>query len=377
MRIIFLNTDYPSFLRSLYRRQRLLAFRAYDRQMSARNASLFGTADFMSRHFRDLGHDAVDIHANNRPLQEAWMEESAIRCWINRFKALCILAPGKFGGYRVPLHSSDARFWEILRAQIRAFAPDVTYNHDPSGIPAGMLKSLLPSDCALVAQIASPRNPDTEWHLYDLVISSLPNFVEAFRKEGIRAEYLPLSFEGNILNVLTPPQRDIPLSFVGSITRAHRERAVFLETIARETDIAIWGDGVDTLPSDSALVGRYREMAWGRDMFMLLARSQITINKHIDVSENYANNMRLFEATGMGACLVTDWKENLGELFEPGREVVAYRSTEECLALIRHYRTRSEECAQIARAGQTRCLRDHTYSKRMAQLAQILVHQFG
>ena len=41
--------------------------------------------------------------------------------------------------------------------------------------------------------------------------------------------------------------------------------------------------------------------------------------------------MRLFEATGSGACLVTDWKENLGELFEPDVEVVTYRSVAECV----------------------------------------------
>ena len=46
------------------------------------------------------------------------------------------------------------------------------------------------------------------------------------------------------------------------------------------------------------------------------------------MAKSYANNMRLYEATGVGALLVTDWKENLGEMFEPGKEVVAYRSPE-------------------------------------------------
>ncbi len=305
------------------------------------------------------------------------MKERVSLPWIDWFKTLCILAPGKVGDYLVPLHSSDSRFWEILSTQIRAYTPDIVYNHDPSGISAGLLKPMLPPGCALVAQIAAPRNPDTEWHLYDLVISSLPNFVAAFRSEGISAEYLPLSFEVRILNGLPSLVRDIPLSFVGSITRAHHDRAIFLETVARETDIAIWGDGVGTLPSNSAVRRRYREMAWGLAMFTLLGRSQITVNKHIDVSEDCANNMRLFEATGMGACLVTDWKENLEELFDPGHEVVAYHSTEECLALIQYYRTHSEERERIARAGQARCLRDHSYSKRMGELAQILTRRFG
>jgi spore maturation protein CgeB len=108
-----------------------------------------------------------------------------------------------------------------------------------------------------------------------------------------------------------------------------------------------------------------------------LRRSQFTLNKHIDVSEGYANNMRLFEATGMGACLVTDWKENLAELFEPGKEVVAYRSTEECLDLLRHFSAHQVERMAIAAAGHARCLAEHCYERRMNQLADILQRRFG
>ena len=87
--------------------------------------------------------------------------------------------------------------------------------------------------------------------------------------------------------------------------------------------------------------------------------------------------MRLFEATGMGACLITDWKENLSELFEPGKEVVAYRSGEECLDLIRYYKARDDARERIAEAGHARCLRDHTYQQRMSDLAALLERYFG
>ena len=41
--------------------------------------------------------------------------------------------------------------------------------------------------------------------------------------------------------------------------------------------------------------------------------------------EDNATNMRLFEATGCGAMLITDAKQNLGDLFSVGVEIVAYR----------------------------------------------------
>src|SRR6185437_9436706 len=368
LRILLLNTDYPTFLRSLYRRRPGLAYRSFERQLGARNASLFGTADFMSHHLRAAGHEAIDVHANNRPLQEAWMAES-----VARFPALRrLLRRGP-----VVLAADEPRFYDILAAQIAAFRPSVVYNHDIAGIPADRLAALKPPGCALVGQIASPLDPDIGWRHYDLVVSSLPNYVASFRQRGITTAYLPLAFESRVLERLRPSRRDIPLSFVGSVTAAHRDRMTFLERMCAESPVEVWGDGAAALPAGSAIRRRHRGAAWGEAMYGLLARSQITLNKHINISEGYANNMRLFEATGVGACLLTDWKENLGELFEVGREVLAYRSAEECLDLARRYARDEAGRERIAAAGTARCLRDHTYERRMAQLAGILEQHFA
>ena len=376
VRILFLNTDYPSFLCTLYAEQSGLALREYAAQLAARNASCFGTADFMSRYMPAHGVDAIDVHANNRPLQEAWLASCGLNIsgWMTRGAS----AYG-FGRLRCRFVTFDCRhprFKAVLAEQIAAFRPSVVYNHDPGGIPADWLKSLLPPACALVAQIASPRDPSVNWRAYDLVVSSLPNFVAAFRREGVAAEYMPLAFEPAVLRRLGPLPRDVPLSFVGSLSPAHGERLHFLETLAAQSAVAIWGDGADRFARESALRTRHRGPAWGMEMFRVLARSEITLNKHIDISENYANNMRLFEATGMGACLITDWKENLQELFEPGKEVLAYRSVEECLDLMRYYGAHTSEREGIALAGQARCLRDHSYERRMAELVALLKRRF-
>src|SRR5262245_33429671 len=72
MRILVLNADYPRFLAWLYRHEAGLERAPYAAQMAARNASLFGVADFYSRNFAALGHEAAEIHVNNPWLQAAW-----------------------------------------------------------------------------------------------------------------------------------------------------------------------------------------------------------------------------------------------------------------------------------------------------------------
>jgi spore maturation protein CgeB len=107
-------------------------------------------------------------------------------------------------------------------------------------------------------------------------------------------------------------------------------------------------------------------------MYRVLARSRITINTHIDVADGYANNLRLYEATGMGALLVTDRGRNLADLFEEGVEVIAYENAAECRDLIRYYLDRTDEASAIAAAGQERTLASHTWDDRMARLVGIL-----
>jgi len=74
----------------------------------------------------------------------------------------------------------------------------------------------------------------------------------------------------------------------------------------------------------------------------------------------------------MGTLLITDWKANLREMFEPGRDVIAYHTFEECAELIKYYLEHEKEREAIAKAGQQRTLREHTYYHRVRELLDIL-----
>jgi spore maturation protein CgeB len=82
--------------------------------------------------------------------------------------------------------------------------------------------------------------------------------------------------------------------------------------------------------------------------------------------------MRLFEATGAGAMLITEAAPNLADYFEPGHEVVTYDGPADLMEKLRHYLEHDEERKRIAAAGQARSLRDHSYGKVIARLSEIL-----
>ena len=364
MRFLIVDTDYSEFLEWFYSAHRGLARRCYAEQMRIRADSLFGHSDFFADNLRGLGHEAWSIHANNAFIQAAWAREHDIKHWEWDVRLRRGIVP--WISRTVTRHRLDA----ILAAQIKHYKPDVLVNRSMHW-PNSVFREVKSHLHLLIGMHAAPLPRERDFGAYDLVLSCVDNFVDYFRGLGLRSERLRLGFEATILTRLGEAQRKVPISFVGNVSVDHTSRLQWLEYVCQRAPVDVWMPFPNELPGHSPINRRRRGTAWGRGMYEVLQGSQMTLNHHIDVADEYAGNLRLFEATGVGALLVTDWKKNLHEMFEPGREVVAYRTPEECVELIRHYLDHEDERQTIARAGQERTLRDHTFYHRMQELASI------
>jgi spore maturation protein CgeB len=80
----------------------------------------------------------------------------------------------------------------------------------------------------------------------------------------------------------------------------------------------------------------------------------------------------MYEATGMGAVLLTEAAPNLPDLFEPGREVIAYESPDDLVVQAERLLGDPDERREIAEAGQRRTLSDHTYARRMPRIVELV-----
>ncbi|HEX9878828.1 MAG TPA: glycosyltransferase [Candidatus Binatia bacterium] len=389
MKFAIINTDYPGFLAWHYNRRPELTHESYEAQMRARQESLFGVADFYSRNLSLLGHEALDFYANNELMQRAWAGERGTSGELPPGSAqrLQRISGGvKRAAFQPPLghlkrllapllpYQGSLEPWlcEVLEAQVRFYKPDVLLNQAMESVRGRILQRLKSHAGLVVGQIASPLPKGEDFTTYDLILSSLPNLVDHFRTLGVAAELHRFGFEPRVLDVVQEPERKIPVSFVGGLSRHHLTRGRLLEAVAGSSDIKVWGYGAEDLPADSMVKSRYQGVAWGEAMYGILSESKLTLNQHIDLAGNFANNMRMFEATGAGALLITDWKVNLEEMFEPGKEVLAYRNPQECVELIQYYLRHDDERAALARAGQERTLREHTYQRRMEELTDIV-----
>jgi len=396
VRFLILVTHYPEFLHWYYSKNAGLEHKPYEEQLRVRDECPFGIAGFYARNLHKLGHEAFISYTDNDFIQKAWAREMGLKSEEPPQKSKPYRAI--FQQYTAPFANTPLRHlkpllkpllgrqvdqsfpYQVLEAQIKYYRPDVLINLTMSRISCRFLKDMKSCIKLLIGQHAATQLPDSEeWNCYDLVISSFPPTVEWFRRKHIPTEYFRLGFEQEVLSQFGESEEvseEIPVSFIGSFHKVHSSRVKWLEKLCEYLyksgiQIRVWGSSVDTLHKNSLIRKAYVGPAWGLDMYRILTASKVTLNHHGDVAP-YANNSRLFEATGVGTLLITDWKADLHDLFELGREVAAYRTTEDCADLIHYYLEHDSEREVIARAGQQRTLREHLYYDRMREFLDIV-----
>lgn len=373
MKILILDPYYPAFLRSFYEQHPSAENLSYNRQKKLIFNDLFGTADFYSKALTELGHPTQDIILNNQALQQKWLEENTgvVMSLTEKIQDVVVS--------HFPIVSGKiSQNWElrVLEKQIKQFKPDVLYSHNLGYIDPNFLERMKPKVKLIIGQIACPLPFWRNFNPYNLIITSFPHYLPKLKRRGIKTEYLPLCFEPAILKKIPKQKRIYDITFIGGISRAHKNGFRLLNQLAERVKFDIWGYGKSELDPKSKLYQYHHGEAWGKDMYKLMLQSKITLNRHIDVAENNANNMRLYEATGCGAMLLTDKKDNLGELFVPGKELVTYQNLNEIEKKIKYYLGHDSERSRIARNGQKRTLKDHTYKVRMGQLINIIQKYF-
>ncbi len=344
-----------------------------------------------------LGNEADKICINFEFLQKQWAKEHGVKY--------------------------DRKDWlkQIVAAQLKAFKPDVLLLDDLYVLDADFrrfLRESCPNPVKIIGWRAAPTVDYSVFRDVDLMLTCTPLFARQMREHGVNAELMMHAFEPSILQMTNDSEaRDIDFSFVGGIVLKngfHNERWSLLKCMLSATNLEIWGSVIEEQQTPSIadklqwrvgrafdLVGldamasklpslsrrqfgaeatnvmrdygeRLHDQVVALEYFKILSRSKLNLNKHIDCAEEFAGNVRLFEATGMGACLITDWKINLPEMFEPDAEIVAYRTPEECAEKVRYLLDHESERQAIAAAGQRRTLQDHTYEKRSEQLDSIV-----
>lgn len=359
MRLLKLGVYYSTYLDNFYRVNASMASAPYAVQHSALMDDCFGSSDFWTTALACQGYETCEIVANARPLQQGWATENGLK------------------------FNDDTWLFDISVAQVVAFRPDVIIVADYSTFTEAYvrrLRDVCPSIVLVLGWCGAPYNDPSVFRAWDIVLSCVPELVKGFRAKGHSSQHLHHSFDPRVREKVTLAHRSqCDFSFVGSIFKAdqfHMGRDLIVSYLLERTELELWSEAASSygLAGDFAAgrLNRLHGAVFGRAMYQRIADSRVSLNTHIDIAARSASNMRLFEATGVGTCLLTDWKPNLGELFEIDREVVSYRTPEECAEKVRYLLDNEQERYSIAERGCRRTLKDHCVNVRVERLDEII-----
>jgi spore maturation protein CgeB len=350
MRFLKVSAYYPEFVAFAKSKTQGLHQQPYEKQMEYLFSFSFGWSNFWKTQLENNNKASViEILYNIDFVQHKWAEENGFTCsgkdWQN----------------------------EILEAQIAFHKPEVIFFEDYLKPPIEY-KRKFPFLKFIASWDGLAFKDTARYEGTDLIVSCHKGTVDYYNSQNIKSHLFLFGFEASILEKLIKRPAVYDASFVGSLNiykNGHRQRLQLLDKAKEGLDLNYWISGAQPVSLTSILGMKYivrgmmpdmlklnkllkgnRGQAFGQDMYQLLSDSRITLNSHIDAAGEYAANIRLFEATGVGTCLVTDWKKNMPELFDIDKEVVVYKSIEECVEKVKWLLNNKAECKKIAEAGQ-------------------------
>jgi spore maturation protein CgeB len=185
---------------------------------------------------------------------------------------------------------------------------------------------------------------------------------------------------------LSRPVEVLPLAADPSVYRPRRSRdtyranVVFAGTATPrreallaglvEFGLALWGPGWRSTALRDYCRG---ELLQTEEYVKAYNGATVAVNIHHradGLTEEACCNQRLFELAAMGTAQVVDHRADLPRYFEPGRDLLVYRTAEELRALVREVLTDPAIAQQLGESARRTALAEHTYMHRTRSLLE-------
>ena len=146
-------------------------------------------------------------------------------------------------------------------------------------------------------------------------------------------------------------------------------------------DLRIWGEGWGGHELSRALKACIQEgntRISCEESVKIYSSAQILVNLHsspFDKGISSAGdfvNPRTFEVAGCGGFQLTDYRRELPELFEPGKEIILFHDMDELQSQITYYLSHQQQRRQVSQRAQARVYAQHTYRHRAQQMLRII-----
>jgi hypothetical protein len=194
----------------------------------------------------------------------------------------------------------------------------------------------------------------------DLALTAAPECVDWYLKEGCPAIFFPEASDPKIFHPMAKLPKLYDISFVGGRYGVREKIVVTLKKAGIR--VTPYGAGWEN--------GRIST----EEVPILFAQSKVVLGVGTigHCSNFYALKLRDFDGPMSGSCYLTHDNPELSLLYDVGKEIVTYRTVDECIEKVKYYLEHESEREEIARAGYERAKRDHTWDKRFHSVFSLL-----
>ena len=283
-----------------------------------------------------------------------------------------------FGRIKMPEAMQRKQFSRQLRKIAESFRPDLIFfvaalKQDPLEIREYFKGRIVFYDYDGWKYLQSI----TPWlaHL-DLLLTGESKVVEQVKEIQSRALYLPGAVDCGFFAPaeLSPEEKRLygaPISFVG---RATPRRIDFCGAVA-DLGLAVYGERWHR--QEACRNGGVLERSWRFDRDVSDAEAVKIYNASGCVINILRENssmpsMQVYHVPACGACLLTEYCDDLPETFEIGKEILAFSSPEELREQAEMVLREPEKARRIGAAARKRCIGQYTFRHRAERILRAL-----
>lgn len=146
------------------------------------------------------------------------------------------------------------------------------------------------------------------------------------------------------------------------------ERTLLMELLAQRYDIHLYTRATERVPDG---VRRFPEVSAANEALKVYYSSKINLNITL---RSIAGGVpaRVYEIMSMGGFVLSNWQEEISELFEEDKEIVTYKTPEELIDKADFYLRHDTERIRIGLNGYQRAKKDYTYEQQIGKIISIL-----
>ena len=151
----------------------------------------------------------------------------------------------------------------------------------------------------------------------------------------------------------------------------HSWRIAFFQNLTNYK-VKLWGNPAPLWAKNLSIIKMHQGKAvYNTEKAIAFLSSKIVIN-NLHFSEGWGVNVRCFEAAGIGAFQMINWRPGLNHLFKEGEEIITFKNIVDLKEKIDYWLPREEERKKIGLSAKLRAAKEHTYENRLQLLLDTL-----